>query len=88
MTFTKKEKQMFWNGIGLALFGSILGNLFTALWTDRLIRESSKFSWGNILLWIVFIVVFIVLVLFIWNIARTLKKVDKIKKGRPKRSQK
>ena len=84
MSFTKKEKQIFWYGIGLATLGGILGNLFVSIWSYLLIENANKFWWGEILLWIVFLIIFLLFVGFAIWIGKTLKKVDNIKRGRPK----
>jgi H+/Cl- antiporter ClcA len=85
MTFTKKELQIFWGGISIGIIGAILGNLFTSLWTSLLISELSKFWWGKPLLWITFGIIFLITIFFILWVGNKLKKINKIKRGRPKR---
>lgn len=81
----KEEKQVFWYGIALAISGGILGNLFTALWSNRIINEVSKFSWGNLILWVVFGVISIIFILFLWWLIKKITFVNNIKRGRPKK---
>ena len=70
---TEKEQKIFWKSILFGIGGGVLGNLFTSLWTHLLILQVEKFSWGNLFLWAIFIIIFLLLVGVILKIGKKLK---------------
>jgi MFS family permease len=83
--FTKKQRILFWAGLGFGIIGGILGNMFASLWTELFIKNVKTFLWGDILIWAVFVIITILLILFIFKMKNELKKASNTKEESPKR---
>jgi uncharacterized membrane protein YeaQ/YmgE (transglycosylase-associated protein family) len=70
---TKKEKKMFWAGISMGISGGIIGSLFANIVMELLSKQNES----NTYLWILFAITFIILIIFLNFINKSINNLVK-----------